>query len=114
MTKFRCVVSCSIALSLGTYVAVALAAPPAPPPASPAKPPAPAMKPVVSTNAKPASAKPANANVASVTVANPSAFPRARETITLSGNELSRLAAGLELKKALVVDAAGQPVLSQL
>jgi len=54
------------------------------------------------------------ANLASVMAANPSAFARARETIALSSSELSKFAPGLELKKALVVDAAGRPVLSQL
>jgi hypothetical protein len=56
----------------------------------------------------------ATANLVSVTAANPSTFARARETISLSGAELSKLAAGFELKKALVVDAGGRPVPSQL
>ncbi len=102
MTRFRFGLSCSIALSLGTCVAVALAAPPAPAGAAAAK--LAAAKPGVSVGA----------NLASVTVANPSAFARARETISLAGAELGKLAPGLELKKALVVDAAGRPVLSQL
>jgi unsaturated rhamnogalacturonyl hydrolase len=54
------------------------------------------------------------ANLASITAANPSAFPRARETVALSAAELGKIAPAFELKKAVVVDAAGRPVLSQL
>ena len=108
MTRLRCGLALSVAVSLGTCVAVAWAAPPTPG-AAPA-----GAKPVA---AKPAGDKPgqnAGANLASVTAANPSAFARARETIALSGAELAKLAPSFELKKALVVDAAGRPVLSQL
>ncbi len=85
-------------------MAVALAAPAASSPSA-----------APSTATAAASAKPgAGANLASVTAANPSAFARGRETITLSGAELAKLVPGFELKKALVVDAAGRPVLSQL
>jgi Domain of unknown function (DUF4861) len=106
MSRFRRVLSFSIAVSLGSCVALALAAP-----AAPSTPNAPQATPLA-TGAKPLPC--AGANVASVTAANPSAFARARETITLSSAELSKLAPGFELKTALVVDAAGRPVLSQL
>jgi hypothetical protein len=56
----------------------------------------------------------AAATVATVTAANPSAFARTRETIALSAAELAKLAPAFELKKALVSDAGGRPVLSQL
>jgi uncharacterized protein DUF4861 len=125
MTRFRYGLASSISVSLGTCVAVALAAPPAPgskptagaAPAAAAKPSA--TKPVSApaSNVLPADTKPvagAAANLAMVTAANPSAFARARETIALSGAELAKLAPGLELKKVLVVDAGGRPVLSQL
>ncbi len=96
-------------------MAVALAAPPAAP--AGAKPVS--VKPA---DAKPVSAKPADAkpipalgqNLVTITAANPSAFARTRETIALSGAELAKLAASFELKKALLVDAGGRPVLSQL
>jgi len=97
MTKLRRIFSTSISTCLGACVAVALAAPPAPPPPTGAK-----------TAATPVS------NLASVTVANPSAFARARETITLSRAELVKLVPSFELKRALVVDASGRLVLSQL
>jgi len=67
--------------------------------------------------AKAADAKPAagvGSHLLSITAANPSAFARGRETIALSGSELAKLAVGFELKKALLVDAGGRPVLSQL
>ncbi len=108
---------------LGTCAAVSLAAPPAAPAvAKPvaAKPTAPAVaQPAVAkpAAAKPADAKPiaaAGANLPIVSAANPSAFARTRETIALSGSELAKLAPGFELKKALVIDAGGRPVLSQL
>ncbi|MEI9950123.1 MAG: DUF4861 family protein [Pseudomonadota bacterium] len=116
MTNLRCGLALLVAVSLGSYVAVALAAPPAPsaPNAASAGAKPAGAKPA---GAKPAAAKPvvaAGSNLASVTAANPSTFARARETITLSGTELGKLAPGFELKKALVVDAAGRPVLSQL
>ena len=50
----------------------------------------------------------------SVTVTNPLAAPRSRETIALALAALAKVAPGFELKTALVVDAAGKPVLSQL
>jgi hypothetical protein len=118
MTRIRHGLAFSVTVFLGTCAAVSLAVPPAAPavpkPAV-AKPSAPAVaKPAV---AKPAEAKPvaaAGANLPIVTAANPSAFARARETIALSGSELAKLAPGFELKKALVTDAGGRPVLSQL
>ncbi len=116
MTRIRYGLACSVAVSVGTCVAVALAAPP---PAAPvaAKPPNPKPAPPKPADAKPADAKPAAAaggNLVTVTVANPSAFARARETIALPGSELVKLAPSFELKKALLIDAGGRPVLSQL
>ena len=78
-------------MGVGACVAVAWAAPPAAPAAA---------------------EKPAT-NVGSVAVTNPSAFARARETVVVPGAELAKLAS-FELKKALVVDGGGRPVLSQL
>jgi len=108
MMRIRFGLVFSVTVFLGTCVAVALAAPPAPGAPKPAE-------------AKPAGAKPLEAKAAApggnlvvITVANPSSFARARETIALSGTELTKIAPGFELKKALVVDAGGRPVLSQL
>ena len=66
--------------------------------------------------AKPVESKPvvAGGNLVTITAANPSPFARARETIAVSGAEFAKLVAGLELKKALVSDAGGRAVLSQL
>jgi len=61
-----------------------------------------------------AAAKAANANLARVTATSPSAFARPRETLAISGVEIAKLVPGFELKKALVVDTGGRPVLSQL
>lgn len=105
MTRIRHGLAFSVTVFLGTCAAVSLALPPAAP--AVAKPAA----------AKPADAKPlatAGANLPIVTVANPSAFARTRETIALSASELVKLAPGFELKKALVIDAGGRPLLSQL
>jgi hypothetical protein len=49
-----------------------------------------------------------------VSVTNPASFARTKESITLTKAELEKLAPSLELKKTLVFDAAGAPVLSQL
>ena len=58
---------------------------------------------------------PSNAPVAVVVnVANTAAAARAKETIVLSEAELKKLAPALELGKALVFDAQGLPVLSQV
>ena len=89
----RAWLSLSVSLSVGAYVAAALAAPPA----------APTKKP----------AENAASNVGALQVSNPSAFARPRETIAVSGTVLGQLP-GFSLKKAMVVDAAGRPVLSQL
>jgi uncharacterized protein DUF4861 len=96
MTRFRCGLAVSVSIFLGASSLVALAAPP---------------EPSAAPKLKLASA---NANLASVSVTNPSAFARPKETIALSGAELAKQAPGFELKKALVVDAAGRPLLSQL
>src|SRR6478609_1089507 len=88
MMKPRAWFSLSVAMGVGACVAVAWAAPPAAPAAA---------------------EKPAT-NVGSVAVTNPSAFARARETVVVPGAELAKLAS-FELKKALVVDGGGRPVL---
>ena len=49
-----------------------------------------------------------------VTLTNPLAVPRPSETIALELRDLDQLAPGLVLRKTVVVDAAGHPVLSQL
>lgn len=96
MTKSRGWLAGSVLLSLGGTAAVALAAPPAGD---------------VAAN-KPPTAGPKDA--APLSVSSPSTFARPRETVVLSGAELAKNIPGFELKKALVVDAGGRPVLSQL
>ena len=64
--------------------------------------------------AAPAAAQKAAPDAITVTVANPMAAPRSRETISLDSAALVKVAPGFELKTALVVDATGKPVLSQL
>lgn len=64
--------------------------------------------------ASPGAAAPAPSATASVTVANPLAAARARETIALSIADLAKTAPGFAAKNAIVVDASGEPVLSQL
>jgi hypothetical protein len=124
MTKLRSGLALSIAIVLGASAAHAIRArqpapspPLAPKPAVPAAPTA-ATKPPPPPKVPPKPPAPkaplGGANLAVVTVTNPSAFARAKETIALSGAELVKQAPGFELKKALVVDAAGRPVLSQL
>src|SRR5262245_52013306 len=103
MTRIRSGLAFSVAISLGLG-ASALAAPP-----GPATPPQAAA----AAPAKPAPNANANANLAGIAVTNPSAFARPKETLAVSGAEIAKLAPGFELKKALVVDAAGRPVLSQ-
>jgi unsaturated rhamnogalacturonyl hydrolase len=88
--------ACSLAVTIGAFVA---ASPAAPPPAAP-------------KGAKPQVVAPVD--VASLTVGNPAPFARAKETLALSAAELLKAAPGFELKKALVVDANGRGVLSQL
>ena len=50
----------------------------------------------------------------SVTLVNPLAAPRASETVVVTRAELDKVAPSFDLTKALVVDAHGAPVLSQL
>jgi hypothetical protein len=57
---------------------------------------------------------PATPDVVIVSVTNPGGFVRKKETIVLEEAELKKLAPAFELGKALVFDAAGAPVLSQL
>jgi hypothetical protein len=49
-----------------------------------------------------------------VTLSNPVVAPRQSETIALDRSALDKLSPGFDLKKAVVVDAAGDAVLSQL
>lgn len=64
--------------------------------------------------AAPTAAPPTPAVPIAVTVANPLAAARAREAIAIPLADLAKAAAGFEAKHAVVVDAAGKPVLSQL
>ena len=101
--RLRSWLAVSVSSSMGAFGAVAVAAPlwtaGAPGPVTPAS-----ARPVANAVAK----------LPGITVANPSTFARARETIAVSGTDIAKLAPGFDLKKALVVDAAGRPVLSQL
>ncbi|HYQ01802.1 MAG TPA: DUF4861 family protein [Polyangiaceae bacterium] len=124
MTRIRFGLALSVTVSLGLCVVVAFAAPPAPgaappgpkPGAQPAKPAEPKPAAAKPADAKPADAKPTapGGNLVTITGANPSAFARTRETIALAGAELAKLTPSFELKKAIVVDAGGRPLLSQL
>ena len=73
--------------------------------------PAPKPAPAVAVPAGPV-ADPAD--MAVVTLTNPLAARRSAETIALALADLVKLVPGLDLKKTLVVDAHGRPVLSQL
>ncbi len=53
-------------------------------------------------------------DVVLVNVTNTAAVPLLRETITLTATELKKLAPALELGKALVFEANGTPLLSQV
>ena len=83
----------------------------APAPAPKAQAAAPKPAPAVAVPAGPV-ADPAD--VAVVTLTNPLAARRSAETIALALADLVKLVPGLDLKKTLVVDAHGRPVLSQL
>lgn len=96
MTKASGFLAASLAISGAGYVAAALAAPP---PGAPS-----ASKPVAA----------APVDVLAVTITSPSSFARPRETLALSGAELAKASPGFELKKAMVVDGGGRPLLSQL
>jgi hypothetical protein len=109
MTRLRSGLALSVAASLGLYVAVALAAPPA---AAPAAAPGAAAPAGAKAGAKPAVG--ADVDLFVVTAANPSAFARPRETIALSRADVLDRVSGFELKMAVVVDAGGRPVPSQL
>jgi hypothetical protein len=61
-----------------------------------------------------APAAPPTPDVVLATVTNTAGVAHGRETIALAETELKKLAPGLELGKALVFDAAGAPVLSQV
>ena len=62
--------------------------------------------------AAPAAAE--NAAVISITVANPPATARARETVSLSLAGVLKTVPGFDVKRSMVVDAAGKEILSQL
>src|SRR5689334_10904290 len=110
MMKIRFGVTFSVTVFLGTCTAVAA------PPVSGARPSGTNPAAARPAESKPLERKPSapGGNLVTITAANPSAFARTRETIALSGSELSKLAPGFELKKALVIDSGGRPVLSQL
>lgn len=89
-------------------------APPATPSAAPvtvAAPPASAAPAATVPAAPPA---PATPDVVIVSVTNAASFARAKESVTLTEAELKKIAPNLELKKTLVFDATGAPVLSQI
>ncbi len=73
--------------------------------------PAPVAPAPVTPAAPPEAATP---DVIIVSVTNSASFARTKESITLTEAELKKLAPSLELKKTLVFDAAGAPVLSQI
>lgn len=50
----------------------------------------------------------------SIAVTNPLAAPRAQETVSVALAEVLKTVPGFDVKKALVTDAAGKPILSQL
>jgi hypothetical protein len=61
-----------------------------------------------------APAKPAAVGIVSVTVTNSLGAARDQETVALAVADLAKLAPGLEAKKAVITDAAGKEILSQL
>jgi hypothetical protein len=71
---------------------------------------------VVRADSDAAAVSPAESGIDSVavTLINPLASPRPSETIAVPLGELTKVAPGLNLKNAFVVDAGGAPVLSQL
>lgn len=105
MSKYRGWLACVGQISIGAWVAVALGAPPA----SPSTPGSGAAK-----LGSPFSTAAPVTDVSDLRVGNPSTFARIKETIVLSGSDLAHSVPGLELKKTLLVDGAGRPVLSQL
>src|SRR5882724_3228164 len=81
---------------------------------SPASHPQPsAGAPTVATTTDAGPAKDAG-DAISVTLKNPLAEPRANETIALTVTELGKAVPRLDVRKILVVDPRGNPVLSQL
>src|SRR3569623_2265941 len=87
-------------LGLGALAGPAIAA--TPPSGSPA-----------TAGAGGATAPPVSGRVA-VTLANPLAVARAGETIALGAAALAKVVPGCDVKKALVLDPPGGPVLSQV
>jgi len=87
---------------------------------APAPAPAPVTVAAASSSAAPVSTPPAappapaTPDVIIVSVTNSASFARTKESITLTEAELKKLAPSLELKKTLVFDATGAPVLSQI
>ena len=84
------------------------AAPLAPPPAA-------SVAPVASAAPGPSEPlPPPTPDIVLVSVMNAAAMQRSKETVSLSDAELKKVAPSLELAKALVFDANGAPVLSQV
>jgi hypothetical protein len=52
--------------------------------------------------------------VISISVNNPMVVPRAQETVSIALAEVLKMVPGFDVKKALITDAAGKPILSQL
>ena len=77
---------------------------------------APGSTPPATSPAAPAAAAgaPETTAVISVSVANPLATPRARETVSIPLADVLKTVPGFDVKKTLVVDAAGKEILSQL
>jgi hypothetical protein len=87
---------------------------PAAAPAAVTPSPAAASASTAAASATVAPAAPPTADVVLATVTNTAGIAHARETIALAETELKKLAPGLELGKALVFDAGGAPVSSQV
>lgn len=62
----------------------------------------------------PAPSGAASTAVISIAVTNPLAAPRAQETVSVALAEVLKTVPGFDVKKALVTDTAGKPILSQL
>ena len=98
------------ALKLAAFLLAGSAAA-SPSPAPPAHSPEPAA---ASAGPSAASGSAETTLTISVAVANPLAVSRPRETVSVALAEIVKLAPGFDIKKAVIVDAAGRPVLSQL
>jgi len=102
---------------LASTLALACGSPPAAVCPTPAPAPTPPAAPAPLASAAPAPAEPLpppTPDVVLVSVTNAAAMQRTKETVSLSEAELEKLAPSLDLGKALVFDANGAPVLSQV